>query len=234
MGEMPEITIYRDDDLVLAFCGTWGAEGVYRCWLNDDPAQMQWEFCPPESKTWDAYHQKVFRQHHATACDDDFIARLPPVPDDFPPPTELYVVEKAVSVSIVPGDRVLRAMRAAPMGRLVVFVVLSEDRYESIFGDGVFRYFEAAFTDADAAQAYVAERAARAEKEATDAGASVELGTAYLLRHVHLVNHSDNRVALETESAAGEADDEVKVSPFDHFTIKQVCADLEARMIWDS
>ena len=49
MGAKPEITIYRDDDLVLAFCGTWGAYGVYRCWLNDDPGQIRWEFCPPES-----------------------------------------------------------------------------------------------------------------------------------------------------------------------------------------
>lgn len=146
MGEMPEITFYHDDDLVLAFCGTWGAQGVYRCWLNDDPGQIRWEFCPPESKTYDFYHQKVFRQQRADACDDDVRARLPPLPDGFPPPTALHVAEKAVPASVKPVGRVLLAVRAAPAGRLAVFVVLSENSYESLFGDGVFRDFEAAFT----------------------------------------------------------------------------------------
>ncbi|MHC4709906.1 MAG: hypothetical protein ACYTA3_05675 [Planctomycetota bacterium] len=225
MGEKPEITIYRDDDLVLAFCGTWGAYGVYRCWLNDDPGQIRWEFCPPESKTWDAYHQKVFRQHHAEACDDDLRAQLPPLPDGFPPPAALHVAEKAVPASVKPGRRVLQAVRAAPADRLAVFVVLSEDRYESIFGDGVFRYFEAAFADADAARAFVAKCSARAAKEAEAAGASVALGTVYHLRHVYLTL-SGNKVTLDTEGAEEEA----KVSPFDHFTAKQVCKDLAKRL----
>jgi hypothetical protein len=229
MGDKPEITIYRDDDLVLAFCGTWGAYGVYRCWLNDDLGKIRWEFCAPESKTWDAYHQKVFRQHRAEACGDDLCARLPPLPDGFPPPSALHVAEKAVRASVKPGRRVLQAVRAAPDGRLAVFVVLYEDRYESIFGDGVFRYFEAAFADADAARAFVAKSSARAAKEAEAGGWKVELGTVYHMRHVHLT-HSDNEVTLDTEGAEKEPDEEAKVSPYDRFNAEQVCKDLAKRL----
>jgi len=111
------------------------------------------------------------------------------------------------------------AVRTARGGRLPVYVVLYEDRYETTFGDGEFHYFEAAFLDRPAAEAFVAaqlDAAARSGNKPDE-----RTGIAYHLREVHLLL-SDDVVTLATAAA--------DLSPCDHFTHEQVCDDLAARL----
>lgn len=231
MAKTPQFDFYRDDDLILGFCGPGGAYGVYRYWLGREPSgraggkperRDQWEFCPPDTRAWDGYHQRVFFQGRADCCSlDDLGGSVPPLPAEFPPPQALHVADPPSprSRNVLPGTMVFEAVRDAPDGRLQVYVVLSEDRYESILGDGTFHKFKAAFLDQETVRSFVAEKSGEAASEAEYS--SHELGIVYHVREVYLTVAGD-KVVLETEGC--------ELSPFDHFTREQICNDLARRL----
>lgn len=223
MAKAPQIDFYRDDDLVLGFCGPSGSGGVYRYRLGRKArGRGSWEFCPPGTKAWDRHHQQVFFHGRAEPCSlDDLGRKVPPLPEAFPPPKRLHVADPPApkSRNVLPGTAVFEAVRSAPGTRLPVHVVLSEDRYESILGDGTFRDFEAAFLDAEAVRAFVAEKTGDGASETENP--SRELGIVYHVRDLHLTIAED-RVALDTEGS--------ELSPFDHFTREQICDDLAKRL----
>ncbi len=203
-----EIDWYRSDDLILGFCGPVGAGGVYRCWLG---GRRRWEFCPAGTEAWDWYHQKAYRQHKADPfAFDDLKDRLPPLPVGFPPPADCHVADppEPDTANARRGGPVFERVLSAPGGRLPVYVVLFEDLYESALGDGIFRYFEAAYTDEAAARRHI------------EAGA----GEAFRARHLREVflTISVDDVVLDTEGC--------ELSPFDNFRRQQICDDLAGRL----
>lgn len=210
-SQAPQIAFYRSDDLIMGFLGPHGAAGVWRNFLGSG---HDWEFCAPESKDWDWYHQKVFRQGRAESCDWAEIAdRLPPVPHGDPPPEKYHLREPPEPEALLaqPGST-LSGHVAAADGRLPVYVVLYEDCYESSFGDGVFRDFDGAFPDESTARAYIA---AKLDQVAPD------IRVEYHVRPMHL-EVKEGSLVLNTEGA--------ELSPFDHFTLSQVTDDLAQRL----
>ena len=210
-SQASQIAFYRSDDLIVGFLGPHGAAGVWRNFLGSG---LDWCFCPPESETWDWYHQMVFRQGKAESCDWAEIAeRLPPVPCGVPPPEKYHLREppEPEALQAQPGSKLSRHVAAAD-GRLPVYVVLYEDCYESSFGDGVFRDFDGAFLDESTARAYIARRSRKWRRT---------LGFDYHLRPMHLEARGGSLV-LNTEGAG--------LSPFDHFTLSQVTDDLATRL----
>ncbi len=199
----PDITWYRSDDLILGFCGPSGTQGVYRFWLGESE---RWGFCSPETKSWDRYHQKVFLQGKADDCKfSDIVDEVPPLPTEFPPPAKYHVKDPSEK-SVRPSDELLKKIRAAPDERLPVCVVLYEDSYESALGDGIFRYFESAHLDDEAAKAHI------------DQYYASKKWSELYLRKVYLTL-SVGSLALVTEDS--------NLSPFDHFTKEQIVSDLE-------
>ncbi len=219
MEEEPVVTWCRTETLILGFCGSWGAQGVYRFWLGQSG---EWEFCPPETKAWDYYHQMAFRQHKVEHCKfGEIVDEVPSLPAEFPPPAKYHVKdpsEKSLLDAlpggepvrmvrrVLPGNRLFKKICAAPERRLPVYVVLHEDKYESAFGDGDFRYFESAHLDEEAAKAHIDRYYASKEWS--------ELH----IRKVYLTV-SGWTLALDTE--------ESDLSPFDHFTKRQIVGDLK-------
>jgi hypothetical protein len=208
----PEIEWCRsldNPDLVLGFCGSMGADGVYRFWLDKSD---DWEFCPAETKAWDWYHQKRYRQGKVELCTFDEVREAaPPLPRRFPPPVKYHLLDppEPKTANARRGSKVFDRVLSAPDRRLPVYVVLREDRYESLFGDGVFRDFEAAFLDAASAEHYIENDAEQHEF------------LEYHLREVYLAV-SGKRGVLDTEGC--------NLSPFDHFTGAEICDDLVKKL----
>lgn len=209
-SKAPEITFYRSDDLIMGFLGTGGV------WRNFLGSGHDWRFCPTGSEAWDWYHQKVFRQSKAEPCDWTEIAdRLPPVPDGVPPPEKYHLRDppEPEALQAQSGSKLFQHAAAAG-GRLPVYVVLYEDCYESIFGDGVFRNFDSAFFDESTADAYIAAKMDKVAPESRDL-------VAYHVRPMHL-EVSGGSLVMNTDGA--------QLSPFDHFTLSQITDDLTARL----
>lgn len=212
-SQAPEIAFYRSDDLIMGFLGLAGIAGV---WLMSPDGDRDWKFCPPGSKSWDRFHQKVYRQHKAEPCDAaGFADRLPPVPHGDPPPEKYHLHEppEPIARQAKPGSKLFQYVTAAG-GRLPVYVVLCEDLYESGLGDGEFHYFDSAFFDDSTA------RARTAEKIEQDAPNSRNI-VAYHVRPMHL-EVREGSLALDTDDAG--------LSPFDHFTLSQVTDELATRL----
>ncbi len=205
-----EITFYRSDVLLLGLCGSQGFDGIYRFFLGGGGV---WEFCPPETKLWDWYHQLVFRREDATPCDPWALDEpVPSIPETLPPP-EQYIVRdppEPEAPHAKRGSPVFERVAANRRRRLRVHVVLYEDGYESFFGDGIFRDFSAAFFKRGAAKSYIRRKTPAERPESRE---SVK----FHIRTVELKVRGDVLV-LDKENAA--------LSPFDHFTLQQVTDSL--------
>ena len=205
-----KIEWYQSDNLILGFCGFKGSIGVYRFFLDHS---KEWEFCPPETKLWDRYHQKVYFQGKADFIDfSDVADRVPLIPAEFPPPFNLHIADppEATTPNVLPGSGLFERVNALLDKRLSVYIVLKEDTYESAVGDGIFRYFESAFFDQKEAEANI-------RKELKPGG--------FYLFHIRKVSLtiSNNELFLDINGC--------DLSPFDHFTRQEVCDDLAKKMI---
>jgi len=206
----PEITFYRSEDLLLGLCGHWGIDGIYRLFLG---VGRGWEFCPHETKAWDWYHQLVLVRGGATPCDPwSLDESVPPIPETLPPP-EQYIVRDPPEPEAPHANRgspVFERVAAAPAGRLQVYVVLYEDRYESSFGDGIFRDFSAAFFKKQSAQPHIRRKTKAVSRESRK----------FMEFHIRTVE-------LEVRGDVLDLDKEnAELSPFDHFTLQQVTDSL--------
>jgi len=206
---MPSIEWYQDDDLILGFCGNKGSRGVYRYWLNESD---DWEFCPAGSRLWDRYHQKVYWQGRADLYPfKELKGKVPPLPRKFPPPKKYHVTdppEKKTSNALA-GSKLFERVNSSLDKRLPVYVVLMEDRYETAVGDGCFRNFESAFFDRPSAESHI------------ELDFEPHEFVAFHIRAVHLVAR-DDQLVLDTKNA--------ELSPFDHFSLRQICDDLTAKI----
>lgn len=202
---------YRtDSDLILGFCGRKGFGGVYCYWLDESDT---WEFFHDGTKEWDRFHQKVYWQGRAdTIKFSELKGKVPPVPPKPPRKATRGTVdlpEKEAPYTSATKE-LLEKITACAGKRLPVYVVLMENRYETVFGDGCFRHFESAFFDESSAQSHI--------ENDFEPHEFIE----FHIREVHLVA-SENGVVLDTKGA--------KISPFDHFGLRQICDDLAAKIV---
>jgi hypothetical protein len=151
--QIMKISFYRCDDTsnVYALDGL-GHSGIFmkRSTELDDG---EWRFIAPYSASWDFQHQKIFRQHRASEFEplaQDFsLPDLPEFPDPPPEGWKEYFREKAhARVSTYP--QLFSSLSNNTQRRVTVNVLLYEDRYESMFGDGKFHDFAGAFIDREA------------------------------------------------------------------------------------
>ncbi len=149
---------FEREGMVLAFLGVRGDQGVF---VFRQEGGREWSFCPVNSILWDTYHQETYRNFKSDPVKSEEIEnRLPPLP----PVPEVTHVEwenqftQVKDRSILREGRLFSRVRNAPDQTLIAYYVLVEDPYESSFGDGVFRYFSAAFLSAEEARAHAAAR----------------------------------------------------------------------------
>lgn len=154
---------YQDDDdnWIYACQGTFGFAGMFRipvsALLTDARADggPEWEFLVPNTLRWDAAHQRTFGNHRVTRLFADQVAILPAVP----PVPEYTPVEWASNFQSVKlpvrsdypriSACLDRHALEHPGSPLNLLLVLREDEYESMFGDGIFLYLHWACPDSE-------------------------------------------------------------------------------------
>lgn len=159
-AKQDSITYYVADnsDTIYACRGTQGLGGIFR--LERSEKGAVWVHLDSQSDAWDSVHQAIYQASRADRLEDrTTIAALPPVP---PTPTEPSPAERLRRATVFPVAELPRvaARVTASGGALLVHVVLAEDTYETLYGDGCFRYLEGACTtarEADAIGAHVAQ-----------------------------------------------------------------------------
>jgi hypothetical protein len=137
--------------------------------------------------------------------------KVPPVPRKLPPKAIRDTVdlpEKETPCRSV-SKELFEKINTCPGRRLAVYIVLMEDTYETALGDGCFRHFESVFFDEESAQSHIENDLKPHE--------FIE----FHIRKVHLLS-SKNGVVLDTKNA--------KISPFDHFGLRQICEGLAAKI----
>lgn len=231
LAEELEIDWFRSEDLVLGFCSVAGNQGVYRFWLDHSD---EWQFCPSETKNWDYYHQMIYRSCRGDACKfSDIADQVPSLPAEFPPPDKYHVKDRSEKSlldalpggelvgwvrRVLPGNRLFKKICVAPEGRLPVYVVLREDLYETAFGDGVFRDFESAHLDEEAAKAFIQQQPPGMTIQSYDPPETRSVPDNRYIRKVYLTE-SGWTLALDTTDC--------DLSPYDHFTKKEIVRDLK-------
>jgi len=195
-----------DTDAVYACVGPMGVTAMFRL-RKSLAGEPEWEFLVPESPTWDRVHQRLYRDRRWVETVDlqELPAPLPPLPEiprgPFPHPKEYFMPEGPLSVLEYPSVTELLKTRS----EVVVFVVLSEDAYETALGDGEFHCFQDVFLHSADAQ-----------------------------RHIGQDQGSETRFHLRTmtikldSGALGFPD--FKAELFDRYTVKEVLNALEARL----
>ena len=106
----------------------------------------EWAWYPWESDGWNTVHQAIFRQGR--------LRRLDACPASVPPlPASVPVVPRVDRDDVGTMRSNASLMKWIGVGRMprTAFVLLEEDRYESTFGDGVFRDFVGCYPDKAAA-----------------------------------------------------------------------------------
>lgn len=202
---------YRtDSDLILGFCGRKGSGGVYCYWPDQSDT---WEFFHAGTREWDHFHQKVYWQGRADPIKfSELKGKVPPVPPKPPrnPKPNVYALPEKEAPYTSATKELLERITACEGKRLPVYVVLMEDRYETVLGDGCFRHFESVFFKESLAQSHIENDVEQHEL------------LWYHIRKVHLIA-SDNGVVLDTKGA--------NISPFDHFGVQEICKHLAEKII---
>lgn len=123
--------------------------GIWRLFSNDR-VTGPWTFFPRDSRQYDYFHQKIFRQHHAEVV---YLPDLDPAPPPLPPtpegpfPTSAELLGQGARIPAGKYPNLARWIGAQQDHKRVVQVVLFEDLYESAFGDGRFLDFHRVFDE---------------------------------------------------------------------------------------
>jgi len=141
------------------FDDTWDSSNYLVCFnryyiyaIRPEDLEPQWKFLQPESVSWDAVHQRVYRNFRTDPISRDKL------PDNLPPPPDSIAPELLIPPSSPPEKMFLRVdypkldkRLLERDGAMAIYLVLQEDLYESAFGDGVFHYPEkVVFSDVEA------------------------------------------------------------------------------------
>ncbi len=120
-------------------------------------ADRRWTFHPEGSTRHDSLHQEVHRNHHADTLTQEEFAQLGiPLPDVEQyrgAPTARWEDNISLSAAAFEVPAALRARLES--GPSSAWLVLLEDHYETMFGDGEYLYPRAAFWDKVDAEHYI-------------------------------------------------------------------------------
>jgi hypothetical protein len=146
-----------DTDAIYACRGSWGSEGMFRL-RNPQTIGQQWEFLIPNSPTWDWIHQRIYRNPRVEEIrPEDFPTPLPPLPETppgpFPAAKDYFMPKQPMAASSYP--RLKKFLDRQERKEAKVYVVLEEDRYETVFGDGEFHDFDRVFLTREEAERYM-------------------------------------------------------------------------------
>jgi hypothetical protein len=119
-----------------------------------------WEYIDPRGYLWDAFHQRIYRNQRSDKIDKEEIPKnFPPTPDSIPesllnlpplpPPPPLLLKDYPV---------VKKYFENLSNHSAEIYVVLLEDLYESLHGDGKFHYMDSVFIQKTDALKYCAEK----------------------------------------------------------------------------
>lgn len=153
--EVREVEYYEDDYTDGRYYTCINRHYIFQIRVSD-PAP-KWECINLDYGRWDAIHQKIYRNFKASDIQkSDLPATLPPPPDSVPP--------EVINPPPPPPPEPLRAEdfpvaaeylhSCVGRGTAALHLVLYEDRYESLNGDGEFHYPEAVFFDLESAKNY--------------------------------------------------------------------------------
>jgi hypothetical protein len=149
-----------DTDAIYACAGPWGINGMFRL------RNTQWEFLVPNSPDWNWVHQRIYRNPRVEETKpEDFPGPWPPLPETppgpFPDRKDYFLPEHPLQASAYP--LVTRFLKTQKEDKAVVFVVLFEDKYETMLGDGEFHYFKQVFLTEEEAQRFMDENRSEGE-----------------------------------------------------------------------
>ena len=205
-----------DSGTIVAFIGTRGFDGVYKLCSSKD-----WEFRPPGSREWDAFHQAAYRNARAVPLTWDEMKErgipLPPAAGERPCEIGEDGDEDGLPLRSLSWS-IRRKLRASSKGQWIsLFLLLEEDEYETLMGDGKFRYLHATcWEEKDArrllAQLEEEDRQRRSEQEGST-------GMLYSLKEIGvLVDEAKGRILAR-----------LHVEPYDRFRLAGVFEHLGRR-----
>ena len=159
----PEYFQSTDTDALYACIGPLAATALFVL-VEPKAAHAKWHFLVPASPSWDAAHQRIYRQFHVKTVQlANLPAGLPPLPaippGPFPSWQDNFEPRAPVHASQFPLLCHLLAARGP--GWSTVVCVLEEDRCETVFGDGEFHYFSAAFLTTEEAHEHAERNAGK-------------------------------------------------------------------------
>jgi len=154
---------YRADDIEYYY-DSWDTGNYYVCIArmyifaaNGRAESPQWELLSDEDGRWDSAHQRIYRNSRADKIlRDDLPAHFPPPPNSIPPEALIPVVNRPPET--FPSDdyaALTRHIESLKEKTLRVYLVLFEDKYESLVGDGEFHYPQDAFVDRVSAKRFM-------------------------------------------------------------------------------
>ena len=124
---------------------------------NGNVKSPQWEILGNEDGRWDSAHQRIYRNCRADKIlRDDLPAHFPVPPDSIPPEALMPVVNQAQKISDADDySALIRYIEGLEEKALSVYLVLYEDKYESVAGDGEFHYPQEIFFDRVSAELFM-------------------------------------------------------------------------------
>jgi hypothetical protein len=134
----------------------WDSDNFFVCFdryhifvANRNEAPSQWRMLIPESDDWDAVHQRIYRNFRSQRIERmDLPSNLPPPPELLPPEALRPTPSPSLAPILAECYPALRRYLLQGEGNSQdIFLVLSEDTYESQFGDGKFHYPTELFFD---------------------------------------------------------------------------------------
>ena len=143
-----------DTEAVYACVGPMGGNAVFRL-SRPSASDASWEFLVPNSPIWDAVIQRIYRNTRVEEVSpDEFHPQLPSLPEipcgPFPEWKEYFLPEQPIHASQYPS--VTKLLNGEEDEAVVVFVILHEDSYETMLGDGEFHYLGGVFLNREEAQ----------------------------------------------------------------------------------
>jgi len=144
----------NDNGILFAWRGPWG--GIFR--LSGSGDDVRWELLMPQSPHWNAVHQAIFYTGRLEPVRPEELPKgIPEVPEEpagpFPSRIDYYLADRQLLISEYPKTATL--VRNSKNLELEVHVVLREDGYETLLGDGEFHYLNRVFLRKSAAVDFV-------------------------------------------------------------------------------
>ncbi len=134
-----KVAYYFNDELYVA-CLETGSKGMFV--YRTAQEQKGWEFVLPGTVMWDSFHQEIYRNYRYDYCRPDKTKDLPALPDipldsGFVEWHENFIPEDLLNAADYPNIEHLLSKHP-----LRIFFILYEVRYETMFGDGKFLYYD--------------------------------------------------------------------------------------------